>query len=296
MASPAMAYIFFVNTTSDTTDALPGDGICKDNSGNCSLRAAVMEANASNLVGDHIIILQPSEVYNLTKDDDGSGHCKDSGADNDDLDISSTITIYGNNAIIKRASTYGCDLDSSCEKGELRIFEVLSQGKLTLRDVSIQNGCADSSTNYDTSKGGRIFNNKGEVTIINSSIQKNKGRDEGGGIYNNAGSMNIIDSSIYQNTTNNNGGGILNKSELTIIGSSIYDNSSYNGGGIYCQGTSTITNSTIYNNIASKDGAGLFGYYNNAYISFVTFAENSASGNGGGAYFKGVTSTVKIKN
>ena len=38
--------IFVVNTTSDTNDSLPGDGFCTDGFGNCSLRAAVTEANA----------------------------------------------------------------------------------------------------------------------------------------------------------------------------------------------------------------------------------------------------------
>ena len=35
-----------VDTTADTPDATPGDGVCADASGLCSFRAAVMEANA----------------------------------------------------------------------------------------------------------------------------------------------------------------------------------------------------------------------------------------------------------
>ena len=37
---------FTVNTTADTMDANPGDGIAADADGNTSLRAAVMEANS----------------------------------------------------------------------------------------------------------------------------------------------------------------------------------------------------------------------------------------------------------
>ena len=37
---------FAVDVTTDTPDANPGDGVCADAGGNCSLRAAVMEANA----------------------------------------------------------------------------------------------------------------------------------------------------------------------------------------------------------------------------------------------------------
>src|SRR5216684_4826120 len=37
---------FVVNTTADTVDANPGDGLAQDSAGNTSLRAAIMEANA----------------------------------------------------------------------------------------------------------------------------------------------------------------------------------------------------------------------------------------------------------
>src|SRR3990170_869075 len=42
----AQSVTFAVNTTADTPDANPGDGVCADTTGLCSLRAAVMEANA----------------------------------------------------------------------------------------------------------------------------------------------------------------------------------------------------------------------------------------------------------
>src|SRR5262245_24359270 len=40
------AATFTVNSTLDTPDANPGNGICNDGVGNCTLRAAIMEANA----------------------------------------------------------------------------------------------------------------------------------------------------------------------------------------------------------------------------------------------------------
>src|SRR5690242_12861066 len=42
----AQAATFVVSTTSDSVDVLPGDGVCADATGACSLRAAVQEANA----------------------------------------------------------------------------------------------------------------------------------------------------------------------------------------------------------------------------------------------------------
>jgi CSLREA domain-containing protein len=45
-SSSAPAALLVVNSTGDGADALPGDGICDDGTGNCTLRAAIQEANA----------------------------------------------------------------------------------------------------------------------------------------------------------------------------------------------------------------------------------------------------------
>ena len=44
----AAAATFIVNSTGDGADANAGDGVCNDGSGNCTLRAAIQEANASS--------------------------------------------------------------------------------------------------------------------------------------------------------------------------------------------------------------------------------------------------------
>jgi predicted outer membrane repeat protein len=55
---------FFVNTTADSIDVNPGDGLAQDGLGQTSLRAAIMEANA--LVGDSAILLD-GQVYQLNR-------------------------------------------------------------------------------------------------------------------------------------------------------------------------------------------------------------------------------------
>ena len=45
-ASPAQGASFTVDATHDAVDAAPGDGVCADAGGACTLRAAVMETNA----------------------------------------------------------------------------------------------------------------------------------------------------------------------------------------------------------------------------------------------------------
>ncbi len=63
-AAPAFATTFTVNSVIDETDAAPGNGSCVSApSGLCTLRAAVMEANA---LGGADAITLPSGTYTLT--------------------------------------------------------------------------------------------------------------------------------------------------------------------------------------------------------------------------------------
>jgi CSLREA domain-containing protein len=52
-APPALAATFTVNSTADDPDASPGNGVCQTTGGQCTLRAAIQEANA--LAGPHTI-------------------------------------------------------------------------------------------------------------------------------------------------------------------------------------------------------------------------------------------------
>lgn len=78
LGTPAEANTFQVNTTTDLIDTSPGDSQCLTVENSCSLRVAVMEANA--LPGSHSVVL-PAGTYVLTLP--GSG-----GASEGDLDIS----------------------------------------------------------------------------------------------------------------------------------------------------------------------------------------------------------------
>lgn len=87
----AGAATFVVDTTSDTLDAKPGNGVCADAvDGHCSLRAAIQESNA--LSGADIIEL-PAGVFALTI----AGSGEDLAASGD-LDITEGVTLSGNGA------------------------------------------------------------------------------------------------------------------------------------------------------------------------------------------------------
>ena len=60
---PTQAASFTIDFSADTDDANPGNGSCADAGGNCTLRAAIQEANA----------LGGSDVINCRAGDSGDG-------------------------------------------------------------------------------------------------------------------------------------------------------------------------------------------------------------------------------
>ncbi len=80
-------HVFFVNTTADTPDANPGDGLALDANGQTSLRAAIMEANA---FPTYQTIVIAAGNYQLTR----SGSNEDNGSTGD-LDITEDLIILG---------------------------------------------------------------------------------------------------------------------------------------------------------------------------------------------------------
>ncbi|MEJ2575070.1 MAG: CSLREA domain-containing protein, partial [Gammaproteobacteria bacterium] len=56
-ANATVNLTFTVNSVADSVDSHPGDGVCMDASSQCSLRAAIMEANA--LAGPDTIVFDP---------------------------------------------------------------------------------------------------------------------------------------------------------------------------------------------------------------------------------------------
>ena len=112
---------FAITSTADAVDATPGDGQCLTNANDCTLRAAVQEANA--LSGPDTITLQAGE-YKLAL----AGSFEDDAATGD-LDITDDLTItgVGMNATIINAD--GLD----------RAFHQFG-GSLTLSDLTVQTG------------------------------------------------------------------------------------------------------------------------------------------------------------
>jgi CSLREA domain-containing protein len=270
---PVPPATFQVNIPDDTVDANPGDGVCADASGRCSLRAAVMEANALG-GGPHTIVLQAGQTYTLSR----AAASSSTDLLHDDLKIiDATIIIQGNGATIQRAPDLPCNLDNSMQPGEFRIFTVgpLLGAGLTLDGVTLKNGCAEAPPGLSGRGGGVVFY-AGDNSIRNSTITENRA-EFGGGIYNGGGTLTIINSTISGNSAVSDGGGIwndygtVNASFVTIANNSATNN----GGGVinFSGGTFNIKNSIVGNNTA---GGNCSGTLNASGVNFAT--DNTCTG------------------
>ena len=270
-----------VNTAVDSVDASPGDGLCEDANGRCSLRAAVMEANA--LPGANTIELRP-QLYRLRL----AGKGEDAAATGD-LDVTDTLTIIGNGSVID-----GANVD--------RIFDNIG-ANLTLSYVNMSRGAPAS-----TESGGAI-QSTGTLNIDHSQIGASTvtgASASGGAIFNNGGTANISFSTLSGNTAVRAGGAIEANAGSTTLNVVTMDSNFAgpapgNGGAFHLTGAGTVnvTGTTASNNVASSEGGGLWNSSTGTMlIRSSNISANQANGdaadNGGGGLFNdGGTMTVQ---
>lgn len=237
---------FVVNTTVDTVDANPGDGIAADASGNTSLRAAIMEHNALALngAGSNNEIVLPGGNYLLT--------LPPASAPDDAFD---DLDVTGGTLLIRALGDGEVFVNGN---NQFRVFEIHTGATTTIRDIHITGGNVAGS-------GAGVLNG-GTTTLERVTVFGNQ-TDFGGGIAND-NVMTIINSTISGNSATINGGGIYNSGGtlLTIVHSTITANrtiASGQGGGIFAESTTQapfIWNTIIFGNTAlvGPDAAGLY--------------------------------------
>jgi hypothetical protein len=274
-SSAAFAANFTVNTTTDSIDAKAGDGACADASGKCSLRAAVIESNAS--VGADSINL-PAGAYVL------QGKANEDNAASGDLDIKAgEITIKG-------AGAGQTSIDGGAND---RHFDVFAGGSLSLADFTLKNGKstpADGSSASQTEGGGAIRGYEANVTLSKMVLEGNQSPTFGGAVAfqyapfgrPKATGLKIVDSVFNGNTATVNGGALIVAmgAIVEISGSSFSKNragskygtygsirpNAYGGGGLFIgQGyrgfagdvitNVKISNSTFDDNLSSDRSA-----------------------------------------
>lgn len=297
---------FTVNSAADTVDASPGDGICADGVGNCTLRAAIMEANALSSADT---ITLPTGIYTLT-----IPGTYENVAATGDLDITGNLTINGAGAASTIIQACDASANPSCV-GIDRVFDVLDAASLTLNGLTIRNGYAASEPFGRVGGGIRVgtllpweggSGTNSSLVLNDSRVLNNTASGHGGGI-SNIGMVTVNNSVIAGNqaASTYSGGGILNNlgGSLTMTNSTISGNAAAGGGGIFnnpgsLPATITVTNSTISGNTATVGyGGGLFqnagGYFGPVSLTNTTVTANQAAGSGGGLFIAG---SLTLKN
>jgi CSLREA domain-containing protein len=269
--SPLSPRVFTVNSTSDETDFNTLDGICETAPGNgeCTLRAAIMQANAS-APGDTITFQdQPGspDLYTLTIPG------MDDAALQGDLDILLDMNIQG----ISSAETIlqaGLNMPAGID----RVFHILGGANVTFERLTIRHG-------NTTGNGGGILNAGAGVVIIDSSVIADNAASHGAGLMNEIGEIAFIGSILRGNQASNQGGGLFNTGVGTVsfTESSISNNSAGNsGGGIFNEdGTLSLERSTVDSNHAGSSGGGLLNGGQAAIVNS-TLSGNNAGNLGGG--------------
>ncbi len=191
------ALTFTVNSTDDGGDINPGDGVCDDGTGDCTLRAALMEANASagkneiafDIPGPGPHSIQPASALPLIFDPviiDGTTEPEFAGTPIIELDGSlagsttSGLSIFSGNStvsglVINRFTDHGISLQGSGGN----VIEGNFIGTDVAGTIGLGNGlygvfiaAADNNTIGGTTAGARNLisgNNERGIWIWNSS-------------------------------------------------------------------------------------------------------------------------------
>jgi CSLREA domain-containing protein len=317
-AVAAAALSFTVTTTADAPDASPGDGLCATSAQQCTLRAAVQEANAQ-AAGSTVAIAVPAGNYALalgaltvlsnTVVISGVGSATTQLVGQGDRVL---VVARGARAVVAGVTLTNGNAGASVGGGVVNLgLLVMSQSAISKNHA--QNGgglysgpsawlaLVGSSLNGNvvTTSGGGLLNDGGRVTLYNTTVLSNTGKAGNGGGIENGGTLTVSNSTLRGNTLSGNtsqgdlGGGIYSTGPLTVSDSTISGNSSTtSGGGIFNSGTVTIINSILSSNSARAGGGGIFNDFATVTVSNTTLSGNTVtadtSGFGGGIFNYGM--------
>jgi CSLREA domain-containing protein len=287
------AAVFVVDSSADKVDINPGDGLCATDTGTCTLRAAIQEANA--LAGTDTINVNASPMLMI------AGKGEDAAATGD-LDITDDLILVGTGGT-RRVDGFNTD----------RVFHILGSVTVNMSNLEIRGGDPGGIANQGTltledstvtNNNGSGISNSGDLTLTTVTISDNDTPTGSGAGLNNNSTASLDSVTIVGNMSIlGSGGGIRNDTGaiLEIVNSTLDSNSAgSSGGGILTSGTLTIANSTISGNGARDHGGGINVSGGTVTLSNVTITNNRADSNvnglgeGGGIYNSG--GDVRLQN
>ncbi|HUG14156.1 MAG TPA: choice-of-anchor Q domain-containing protein [Thermomicrobiales bacterium] len=240
---PAAALVTFdVNSTVDASDAVPGNGVCETaTAGECTLRAAIEEANA---------LSDGTEVFFITVYNPGTYVL------NDQLVVTGqNISIFGT------GNEHEVIIDGN---NATRVFDI-GAASISIFWVTIQGGKNVNSVVVGGHWHGGAIHNHGTLTMSNVIVQDSVIASDtpgaatctthcGGAIYNAATAS--LDNVAFVNNRNEfvdaeaHGGAVANAGTMTVTNATFSGNSTAGGQGsaIYNIGTSTLSYVTVADN------------------------------------------------
>jgi CSLREA domain-containing protein len=258
-----------------------------DNDGECSLREAIISANANVASGflpgecpagsateTDVILLEAGETYDLTIQ----------GA-NEEWSATGDLDILNNPDAEIDIHVMVTDEGTAVINGSLlndRIWHVHPEAHLVLEGAVTREG--------SSFLGGGLYNQNGRVTLTNAVFALNSAY-AGGAIANDGADAVIIanNTEISRNTANTtHGGGVLNQNGalITLIGSHVYGNqAAEHGGGLAngVDGSVNISGTTLNDNEAGSCGGAVSNWGGGVHVHFGSqMLNNSAAQYGGG--------------
>lgn len=212
-SAPTGPFTFTVTTTADTPDAHPGDGMAADASGATSLRAALMECNASGVGGNTIILPEGRCVLTL-------------GA----LDAACGVRLLGAgaNRSVVDGNRFG------------RVLHIQAGAKVTLDGLAMTGGQPTGAPDH----GGGI-ENYGALVATDCTFSSNTATTDGGALFNeSAATASFTRCSLWGNQASGMGGAVCNAggSTVTLTACTLSGNMAGGAGGaIYANGVGATT-------------------------------------------------------
>jgi large repetitive protein len=239
----AAAISYTVNATGDGADAKPGDGHCRTTAGACTIRAAVMESNATS---DHDAVIVPAGTYALSIGGMAAG---DAGGD---LNITGPLTIQGAGSGSTTVVAVFPRPDSSWAPNDPAV-RVEEDGALTMTGLTIT---SDWPSDHAGNGGGVV--SSGILTLRDVALKGNFGS----GLQVAAGSARLSNvtstGNDLDNTTDGLGIYVAAGATLVMTGGSIHHNGNLGGGSaLFTAGTTTLTNVDITDNLSEHDFPGI---------------------------------------
>ena len=266
MLSLSWAATFTVNSTTDGTDAAPGNGVCATAAGVCTLRAAVQEANA--LAGADTVTFSPSLLAGAT--------ITLTSAAGGAVNVTSDLIIRGPTVTspseqLRVSGGWDGVINSSVGSRVFFLPAAAGRSSVTISDLALINGNAGTQSGgadpgSPKSNGGAMYVEGGVLNLERMTFSNSTANDGGALEVENA-TVNIFDSTFSGNKARDDGGALdIGKSPATVnaINTTFANNRSEagtaagvggTGGAVRVDGSLALTYVTVARNVGGSGGA-----------------------------------------